>query len=163
MSRIRCVIAVAVIANPLAFLLGQKPHADDKAMAASVFLPSKIEWQDGPPSIPPGTKLAVLEGDPGKEGPFVMRLRLPNGYRIPPHIHPKPERITVIAGTFHVGMGDKFDPSAGKSMPAGTFGTWPAGMKHFVWAKGETIIQLHGIGPWEIRYLNPVDDPRNEK
>jgi len=128
-----------------------------------LFLPAQIKWKDGPASLPPGAQMAVLEGDPGKEGPFVMRLRLPDGYHIPPHVHPKPERVTVISGTFNIGMGDKFDPKAGRAMPAGTFGTWPAGMKHFVWAKGETVIQLHGNGPWEIKYLNPTDDPRKPK
>jgi quercetin dioxygenase-like cupin family protein len=128
-----------------------------------LFLPTQIKWNDGPTSLPPGAKIAVLEGDPNKEGPFVMRLRLPDGYRIPPHVHPKAERVTVISGAFNIGMGDKFDTKAGREMPSGTFGTWPAGMKHFVWAKGETVIQVHGTGPWEIRYVNPSDDPRNSK
>jgi hypothetical protein len=87
-----------------------------------------------------------------------MRLLMPDGYKIAPHTHPKVEHVTVISGTFNLGMGEKFDESAGRAMPAGTFGFWPAGMKHFAWAKGETIIQLHGIGPWTINYLNPADD-----
>ena len=92
----------------------------------------------------------------------MMRLKLPDGYRIAPHTHPKPERITVLAGTFHVGMGDRFDAMKGKAMPASSFGTWPAGMKHYVWVTGETVIQLHGVGPWEIKYLDPADDPRKK-
>src|SRR5688500_1550114 len=123
--------------------------------------PNQMQWMDGPPSLPPGAKFAVLEGDPAKEGFFTMRIRLPDGYRIPPHTHPKVEHITVISGIFNFGMGEKFDQKATRSMPTGTFGFWPAGMKHFVWVKGETIVQLHGIGPWKIDYLNPVDDPRN--
>jgi len=106
--------------------------------------------------------MAVLEGDPDKEGPFVFRLKLPDGYRVPPHTHPKVERITVLAGTFNVGMGDKFDEKATKPMTAGTYGYWPEGMKHFVWAKGETILQYHGAGPWTIQYVNPDDDPRKK-
>src|SRR5437763_814547 len=98
-----------------------------------LYPPKQIKWKDGPASLPAGAKLAVLEGDPAKEGPFVMRLLLPDGYRIPPHVHPKAERLTVLAGTFNIGMGDKFDPKAGREMPTGTFGTWPAGMKHFAW------------------------------
>jgi hypothetical protein len=128
-----------------------------------VYPPRRIEWHEGPASIPPGAKLAVLEGNPSKEGPFVMRLWLPDGYRIPPHTHPKPERVTVISGTFNIGMGDKFDPSKGEVMPAGTFGTWAPGMKHYVWATGETVIQLHGTGPWSIQYVDPDADPRNAK
>jgi len=104
-----------------------------------------------------------VEGDPGKDGPFVMRLKLPDGYRLPPHVHPKPERVTVLSGIFHVGMGTKFDKEKARALPAGSFGTWPAGMKHFVWAEGETVIQLHGTGPWEINYLDPQDDPRTNK
>lgn len=133
-------------------------HASDHA----IYAPDDIKWQDGPASLPPGAKLAVLEGDPAKEGFFTMRLRLPDGYKIPPHTHPKVEHVTVISGTFNFGMGDKFDQNATKPMPAGAFGFWPAGMKHFVWAKGDTIVQLHGIGPWSITYLDPADDPRTQ-
>ncbi len=121
-----------------------------------------IEWKPGPPSLPRGAQIAVLEGDPSKEGPFVFRVKVPDGYRIPVHTHPKSERITVITGTFNIGMGDKFDPNATKPMPTGTYGFWKAGMKHFVWIKGETIVQFHGDGPWKIEYVNPADDPRNQ-
>lgn len=129
----------------------------------AIHTPAQIQWVDGPPSLPAGAKFAVLEGDPAKEGFFTMRVRLPDGYRIPPHTHPKVEHITVISGTFNFGMGDKFDQSATKEMPAGTFGFWPEGMKHFAWARGETIVQLHGVGPWSIEYLDPADDPRKAK
>jgi quercetin dioxygenase-like cupin family protein len=122
-----------------------------------------LRWQAGPPSLPKGAQIAVLEGDPSKEGPFVFRVKVPDGYRIPPHTHPKTERVTVIAGTFNIGMGDKFDEKSLKPMPAGTYGYWEAGMKHFVQTKGETIAQFHGLGPWSIQYVNPADDPRNLK
>ena len=125
--------------------------------------PNEIKWQDGPASLPAGAKFAVLEGDPAKEGPFTMRIRVQDGYKIPPHVHPAVEHVTVISGAFNFGMGDKFDQAATKEMPAGTFGFWPAGMKHFAWAKGETVVQLHGIGPWWIEYVNPADDPRKAK
>lgn len=125
--------------------------------------PDKIEWKEGPPSLPPGAQMAVLEGDPTKEGPFVFRVKAPDGYRIPPHTHPKTERITVISGTFNIGMGAEFDASKAKPMPVGTYGYWGAGMKHFVWIKGESIVQFHGMGPWKIEYVNPADDPRNKK
>jgi hypothetical protein len=73
------------------------------------------------------------------------------------------EHVTVVSGTFNLGMGDKFDDKAGQAMPAGTFGFLPPMMKHFAWATGETVIQLHGMGPWEIVYVNPADDPRGAK
>jgi quercetin dioxygenase-like cupin family protein len=130
---------------------------------ASIHTPASLKWQDGPPSLPPGAKFAVLEGDPAKAGPFVFRVKLPDGYKVPPHTHPKRERMTVLSGTLYLGVGEKFDTGKGKELPAGTYGTWPAGMKHFAWVKGETVLQVHGEGPWTINYVNPADDPRNKK
>ena len=105
-----------------------------------VHPPSEIAWSKGPASLPPGAEMVVLEGDPSKEGPFVFRVKVPAGYTIPPHLHPKAERVTVIAGTFHIAMGETLDKTAGQAMPAGSFGYWPAGMKHFAWVTGETIV-----------------------
>ena len=143
--------------------------SDDESTAESVAdemgisLPAEIKWKDGPASLPAGAKFAVLEGDPAKEGFFTMRLWLPDGFKIAPHWHPKVEHVTVISGTFNLGMGEKFDQANSREMPAGSFGYWAAGMRHFAWAKGETVIQLHGIGPWMITYVNASDDPRNMK
>jgi hypothetical protein len=135
----------------------------DHQEGIELFPVDDLEWRDGPASLPKGAKIAVLEGDPTKEGPFVFRVKVPDGYRIPVHTHPKTERVTVISGTFNIGMGDKFDKSATKPMPAGTYGYWEAGMKHFVWINGETVAQFHGIGPWTINYVDPKDDPRIQK
>jgi hypothetical protein len=135
----------------------------DKAMNVTLHRPDALKWQDGPPSLPAGAKFVVLDGDPAKPGPFVFRVKVPDGYRVPVHTHPMPERVTVIAGTFNIGMGDKFDADKSQPMPVGTYGTWPPGMKHFVWVKGETIVQFHGDGPWTINYANPDDDPRISK
>jgi quercetin dioxygenase-like cupin family protein len=145
---------------PLVGLAFSAEHGDRDA---GIYSPSEMKWGDGPKSLPPGAKMAVLEGDPTKDGPFVLRLRMPDGYTIPPHTHPKTERLTVISGTFNIAMGEKLDKKDARKMPAGSFGYWAAEMKHFVWADGETIVQLHGIGPWSIKYLNPNDDPRNKK
>lgn len=137
--------------------------ADDHMSAGfQVHSPTKIVWKDGPASLPKGAQIAVLEGDPAKEGPFVFRVKVPDGYRIPLHTHPKTERVTVIQGTFNIGMGDKVDDSKSTAMPTGTYGYWAAGMKHFVSVKGETIVQFHGEGPWVINYVDPKDDPRNQ-
>ena len=152
-------LAIAIFA----FRPTSMPGHDEKEAMASIHRPDKHQWQDGPPSLPPGAKIVVLEGDPSKPGPYVFRVKVPDGFRVPPHTHPKPERVTVIAGTFHLGMGDRFDPTKGETMPAGSYGIWPPGMKHYVWVKGETIVQFHGDGPWTINYLNPADDPRNPK
>jgi len=128
-----------------------------------IYPAEKMNWQDGPASLPKGCRMALLEGDPGKEGPFVFRLKVPDGYRILTHTHPRVERVTVISGTFNISMVDGHGVSSPIEMQAGTFGRWPAGMKHTVWAKGETVLQFHGMGPWSIEYVNPDDDPRNKK
>jgi quercetin dioxygenase-like cupin family protein len=141
------------------------PQAAGNRMAGmsdfGIYAPDQIAWKDGPPSLPAGARFAVLEGDPAKAGFFTMRLRLPDGYRIPPHWHPKVEHVTVISGALNLGMGRTFDQKATRELPAGTFGYWPAGMRHFAWARGETVLQLHGFGPWRVIYVNPADDPRN--
>ena len=128
-----------------------------------IFGPTELTWADAPPGLPPGGKMAVLEGDPTKKGSYTVRLQAPNSYKIAPHTHPTAENITIISGTLHLGMGDKFDESAAHEMIAGSFAVMPAGMKHFVWTTGETIVQIHGEGPFEIKYVNPADDPRNAK
>lgn len=130
---------------------------------ASLYPPSEIRWSDGPPSLPPGARIAVLEGDPSKEGMFVMRVRVPDGFHIPAHTHPKPERVTVIQGTFKLAMGSDPKLADARVLPVGTYGVWPPGMIHAVWTEGETIVQFHGMGPWIIRYVNPADDPRNAR
>jgi quercetin dioxygenase-like cupin family protein len=123
--------------------------------------PDQVKWGPGPPSLPPGAQLAVLEGDPSKAGSsFAIRVRFPDGYRVPPHWHPTDERVLVLAGTLGVGLGDKFDPAAGHELPAGSYAVMPQGVRHFAWAKGETVIQVSGIGPFEVNYVNPADDPR---
>jgi hypothetical protein len=149
------------IATTLLLLSCPLVAAQEHAVGIVLNQPDRLKWQPGPPSLPKGAQIAVLEGDPSKEGPFVFRVKVPDGYRIPPHMHPKTERVTVIAGVFQIGMGDKFDEKSLQPMPAGTYGYWEAGMKHFVLAKGETVAQFHGTGPWSIQYVNPADDPRN--
>jgi quercetin dioxygenase-like cupin family protein len=127
--------------------------------AHRIYTPDQIDWKPGPPSLP-GVRIAILDGDPAKEGPFAMRLHFPAGTRIMPHWHPKTERVTVLSGTLRLGFGEKFDAAATHALPAGTYGYWTPGIRHFAFAEGETILQLNGIGPWEIIYVNPADDPR---
>src|SRR6266850_7516399 len=149
------IIALSILAL-LAAVSAQESAKKHQASSGglAIHTPDQIKWKDGPASLPKGARLAVLEGDPTKEGIFTMRLSLPDGFKIQPHTHPAVEHVTVISGTFNLGMGDKFDQAATQAMPAGTFGFWPAGMKHFAWAKGETVLQVHGIGPWGIVYVN---------
>jgi quercetin dioxygenase-like cupin family protein len=136
------------------------PEADAKHV---LLTPADLQWGEAPAGLPAGAKLAVLEGDPTKKGPFTIRLQMPDGYKIMPHTHPTAEKVTVISGTGFLGMGAKFDDAAAKQMEPGTFAIMPAGMQHFAFAKGETIVQISGKGPFEIKYVNPADDPRQAK
>jgi quercetin dioxygenase-like cupin family protein len=126
-----------------------------------IFTPADLKWMDGPPGLPPGAKMAVLSGDPAKKGLFTVRLQVQAGYKVPPHTHPSAEHVTVISGVLYVGAGDKFDEETGKQLEAGSYVVLPADMTHYAWSRGETIIQIHSMGPFEIKYVNPADDPRS--
>jgi hypothetical protein len=143
-------------------VLAAEPAAS--ATAPMVASPSDVKWGPAPPLVPPGAQVAVLDGDPFKDGsPYVLRLKMPDGYRVGPHFHPTDENVTVLRGTLGAGMGDKFDPKAGQLLTPGGFVRMPAGMHHYAWAKGPTVIQIHGVGPFAFTYVNPEDDPRNKK
>ena len=150
------------VALSLAFAAGPAMAQGAPTEHAIIVQPSQVKFGPAPASLPPGAEVAVLEGKPSEPGPFTMRLRVPDGYRIPPHSHPAVEHVTVLEGTFKVGMGDKFDASALTALPSGTFGALAPGTRHFAQAQGRTVLQLHGVGPWQINYVNPADDPRNK-
>jgi quercetin dioxygenase-like cupin family protein len=120
-----------------------------------------VKWGPAPPSLPPGAQAAILLGSPAKEGPFVIRLKFPAGFVVPPHRHSKDEFVTVIAGGFAISSGEKLS-SAVKPLGAGSFVHLPAGMPHFATAVGETIVQINGVGPFDVVYIDPKDDPRNK-
>ena len=119
----------------------------------------KLAWGPAPAIFPTGAKLAVLQGDPGKAALFTVRLDLPDGYKIAPHFHPTDEYITVIKGTFLLGMGDKLDAAHATKLPTSAFATVDANMHHFAVAKGRTIVQVNSMGPFVLTYVNPADDP----
>ena len=125
--------------------------------------PNALKWGPAPPGLPPGAQVAVLAGDPGKDAPYVVRAKLPAGYKIPPHTHPTAENVTVLSGTFNIAMGDKFDSKKGEVVKAGGFFTAEKDTPHYGWTTGPTVIQIHGVGPFAINYINPADDPRNAK
>lgn len=128
-----------------------------------IVTPADMKWVDAPPGLPAGAKIAVLEGDPTKKGAFTIQAQFPAGYKIPPHTHPTAEHITVISGALHVGAGAKFDEAAGRELVAGSYVVMPTGMTHYAWSPAATTIQIHSMGPFEIKYVNPADDPRNAK
>jgi quercetin dioxygenase-like cupin family protein len=121
---------------------------------------SDLKWGPAPSAFPAGAQMAVVSGDPGKPGPFVVQLSIPDGYQIKPHTHPTDERVHVVKGTFLVGMGKTWDVAALKSMATGATGTVPANMAHFAQAKGPTIVQVSAAGPFAMTYVNASDDPR---
>jgi quercetin dioxygenase-like cupin family protein len=119
-----------------------------------------VQWSPAPPMFPPGAEIAVLQGDPSKAEAFTVRLRFPNGYKIPPHTHPTTENVTVLTGTFLAGMGTQFVESDMQTFVRDDFISVPAEHAHYAMARGLTVIQLHGVGPVAFTYVNPADDPR---
>ena len=146
---------------PLGALAAQESQSSSaQPRQAHVITPEHLNWGPAPAILPAGARLAVLDGDPSKAGPFAMRLAMPAGYRIPPHFHQVDEHVTVISGAFQVGMGDTFDEGKLTTLPPGTFGVIPPSMRHFARADKATVIQLHGMGPWGLTYVNPADQPK---
>ena len=140
----------------------KKHHSADLEQHVALA-PGELQWGDAPPGFAPGARFAVVAGDPSKTGSYVVRLQVPAGYKIMPHTHPTTENVTVISGTFNIGMGEKFDMAAGKELAAGGFASMPAHMAHFAWATSDAVVQVHGEGPFQINYVNAADDPRNAK
>src|SRR6266550_3093371 len=114
--------------------------------------PTDLKWADAK-SLPPGAKVAVIEGTLDKEVPFTFRLKIPADYKLPAHWHPAIEHVTVISGTFNVGMGDNLDPAKTKPLSSGSVAIMQPKTPHFGWTKEETIVQVHGVGPWGVTYV----------
>jgi hypothetical protein len=133
----------------------------EKDLPHVIFTPADVKWVAAPPSFRPGVQFAVLHGDPSKPGPFTIRAKLPAGYKLMPHWHPTTEHQTVLEGTYSVGRGDRFDMAALHALPAGSFSVMPAEMRHFGYTKDGVVLQVHGIGPFTVNYVDPADDPRN--
>ena len=136
-------------------------NAGEKAAVPAHVLTTaaEIQWGDPPPVFEKGASFAVISGDPSQPGLYVVRLKMPAGYVIAPHWHPTDEHVTVLSGTFALGMGEKFDKASMKELPVGGYGLLPAEMRHFAMAKTDAIVQVHGQGPFQLTYVNPADDP----
>lgn len=149
------IVALLVCAGQL-FTISATPGTHEN----HAFTPATIPWGPAPGFLAPGAQLAVVEGNPaGSTGNYTVRLKMPNGYRIEPHWHPLRENVTVISGTFKVGMGDTFDQSKMASFPAGSFAYLDPDMHHYAQADGEVIVQVHGDAPLQFNYVNAADDP----
>jgi quercetin dioxygenase-like cupin family protein len=154
-------IALPALMITVVALAGVASTASAEAMGGhTIVAPQEIKWGPAPAVLPPGAEAAVLFGDPSKEGLFALRLKLPEGYSVPPHMHPVDEVVTVISGTFGLGMGETADQSAAQPLPAGSFFALPPGEAHYVFIDEETVIQISTVGPWGLTYVNPEDDPR---
>lgn len=155
MKRPRLVLALAPALVPALLLVASAAHAQAASSA-----PVQPKWGPVPPVLPAGAQIAVLQGNPFADGVYTLRLRMPNGYTVPPHFHPTDEMVTVISGNLMFGHGDKVDRGAMTTLHSGDFATAPASMHHYVTARGETVVQVHGQGPFAITYVNPADNPQ---
>jgi hypothetical protein len=149
------ILTGSMLAGTVALAPGEQP-------GHMMVKPADVKWADGPPSLPPGIKIAVIEGDLTKPVPFTFRIKAPANYKVAPHWHPAIEHVTVLSGVFNIGMGEEFDTNKLTPMPAGSFTFMQPKTPHFVLIKEETIIQVHGVGPWGLTYVNPADDPRKK-
>ena len=127
-----------------------------------MLAPGELKWGDGPPSLPPGVKMAVVQGDPTQAQPFVVRAQVPAGYRVAPHWHPGVENLTILSGTVALGMGETFDETKMTTVPVGGYASLPAEMRHYFMAKTASTFQVHGMGPFVVNYVNPADDPSKQ-
>lgn len=150
-----CRIAVAAALVVLLGAASAEPDHHRTVMARD------LKWTDVP-SLPAGAKAAVIEGPMNEAVPFTVRLKFPAHYRIPAHLHPEVERVTVLSGVFHMGLGDQLDMAKSTPLAAGDMMIMLPNTRHFAWTQEETVVQLHGKGPWGITYVNPADDPRRK-
>ncbi|OFW05870.1 MAG: hypothetical protein A3H96_15715 [Acidobacteria bacterium RIFCSPLOWO2_02_FULL_67_36] len=149
-------VQLAFVALALSFAAG--PAA---AQSTHVLVPAdKVQWGPAPPVLPAGAEIAVLEGNPSEKGPVTLRLRFPANYNIPAHWHSMTERVTVLSGTLHVGMGDKLDRRASQTLEPGGYVSLPAVMRHFAWTDRPSVVQINLEGPFDIFYVNPADNPQ---
>jgi len=147
----------ACMLGGLALAGGQQRGATAKPEAVTIAA-KDVKWGPAPPTLPAGAQVAVMHGDPGKKGPFALRMKMPDGYKIPPHWHSNDEELTILSGTFVLSMGDKEGENA-HPLETGAYHFLPAKMHHAASAKGEVVLELHGPGPFDIHYLDPKDDP----
>jgi len=162
-------VALALVAcsdNDSGSITAQRPRASvtsaQRSEGASHAMGhnDQINWGPAPPIFPPGAQFAVVQGDPSVAGEvFTIRLLFPNGYVLAPHTHPRGEYVTVLRGTFLAGMGEDFSEHALSPTKAGGFIEIPADSAHFAKMLGITEVQVHGIGPFQLTYVHPEDDP----
>jgi hypothetical protein len=158
MKTVSSLIVFALFAAAPAVAADATKKTDAAKHEAMSINAAELKWGEAPPDVPKGASLAVLHGDPSKKAPFTIRLKLPAGYKIPPHWHSNDEQLTIVSGSFVLHMGDTMDAPA-TTLTAGGYHFLPGKMHHAAETKGETIVQIDGTGPFDIHYLNPADNP----
>jgi hypothetical protein len=149
-------LLAALSTVPIALYAADSAHMG----GATMITPDNLKWGDAPPSLPKGAKLAVLHGDPSKEGPFAFRLKLPANFKVAPHTHPADYMVTVLSGSPSVGLGDKVDTKAVHALKPGSFHFLPGKTSHYWIMKSPTELQVQGTGPFGLNYVNEADDPQ---
>lgn len=157
-------LMLAIISSPIARAVDtkadtSKSYYNQEQQPTPIFItPDQLHWN----SIEslPGAYCALLDGDPSKKGPYIVRLKLPANYKVPPNWQTATIFVTVISGSYHIGVGDKFDREQGKTLMAGSSVVIPSKSHLYFWTTQEVILQVHGIGPWNVHYIDPSDDPR---
>ena len=135
--------------------------AQAQALALKAITPSEIQYSQHP-ALPAGAMKAFVYGDPSKPGLYATRLRAPNGLKIMPHTHPEDRIYTVLSGTLYLGIGEMWDESKLVAYPQGSVVFLPAKMSHFQYSKsGAYLIQITGVGPTDLTFINPADDLRH--
>jgi len=159
LTTLSAMLALCTIATPVAMAQtgGHPSMASDHMMATA----DELKWVDIP-SLPGGAKLAVIQGPLNQAVPVTFRVKFPANYQLPAHWHPAIEHVTVMSGTFNMGMGDRLDQGKTKALTPGAIAIMQPKTTHFAWTKEETIVQVHGMGPWGVTYVNPADDPRKQ-
>jgi quercetin dioxygenase-like cupin family protein len=152
---------LAILAVAIGFCFLDIPVVSAQHGAHVMITPSELKWSDVP-SLPPGAKIAVIEGPMNEAVPFTVRIKFPANYNLPAHWHPAVERITVLSGTFNMGVGDELDPQKTTALAPGSIAIMQSKTNHFAWTNEETIVQLNGLGPWGVTYVNLKDDPRKK-
>jgi quercetin dioxygenase-like cupin family protein len=146
----RPLVAISLIALVSTVALAQEPTVLPQADAAKY----------APAPFPPGSQQAIIVGNPKNAEAYIIRVKLPKGTKVAPHTHPNDENVTVISGTFHIGVGEKFDEAKGQAVKAGGLVSVPKGRPHFAWVSEDSVIQLHGVGPAGATFVNPADAPK---
>jgi quercetin dioxygenase-like cupin family protein len=152
------IVTIAVLAAFCAFGGAYAQHQGGDHQMTS---PADLKWT--PVSAIPGAQIAVIEGPLNEAGkPFTARIKFPANSKVPPHWHSTIEHVTVMSGVLNMGVGDRFETSQTQALGPGSMSIMQAGTHHFAWFGEETILQLHGTGPWTVSYVNPADDPKNQ-